>query len=249
MESQDAEDAANAAKDKLDSVPIPGHDSFFGTKLLDTVTADREAKEAAKKHEELVRLQHSERALVETYIRQYSAYITGYNMSWQSWLSTLESATTPEMVNLVLVDPPYDVSFVNANQQKHLASLFDKTVIPGGTALIWCRWKSINRWANVFTQHTAGTSWVLENVLAVTRHPKHSFRSPVNGHKQMTEFVLIAHRKDEKSSLKSLKQGKKVPMTAELEGLFGDASAGSWSYDFMTNSIPPLKNWYVRLCV
>ena len=245
MESEVAKDAAKTAMDKLETVPVPGHESFFGTTLLDTVTADREAKEAQRKHQELIRLQHSERALVETYIRKYSAYITSYNMSWQSWLATLEAATNPEMVNLILLDPPYDVSFISSNQQKHLATLFDKTVLPGGTALIWCRWKCINRWANVFQQHTLGTDWVVENVLAVTRHPKHSFRSPVNGHKQMTEFVLIAHRKDEKSSLKSLKQGKKVPMITELEGLFGDASAGSWTYDFMTNSIPPLKNWYV----
>ncbi len=50
----------------------------------------------------------------------------------------------------------------------------------------------------------------------------------------MTEYVLIAHRKDPASSNRGTKTGMKVPKTTNLDGILGAPQSGAWMFDFAT---------------
>ena len=66
----------------------------------------------------------------------------------------------------------------------------------------------------------------------------------MNGHKQMTEFIMIVHRKDPSGQPQAV-QGKFNPNTKQVEEVLGASKAGSWHYDFMTDQLPPSKECYV----
>ena len=166
--------------------------------------------------------------------------MTFYQMPWQSFMDAVErTGTGVGSVQLVLCDPPYEVSFVNSANRTGLARMFDKVVCSGGTAVIFMSWQQISGWKSVFTHDAKSSEWVVEGIMALHRHTKFAFRSALNGHKSMSEYVMIAHRKDRFSNDKFKKAGRKIPVISELEDIMGDALHGSWYYDFLIDQCPP----------
>jgi hypothetical protein len=147
----------------------------------------------------------------------------------------------------VLVDPPYEINFVKQSARAGLAKLFHLTVKPGGTAVIFMHWTQIEGWKQVFLNQAKTTgNWHIENVIPIHKDEEFAFRSPIVGHKKMTERVMIIHRKDATAMNKLARTGQKNPCIEELEQLFGEAHAGLWKFDFVTGAMPPDRKWYVK---
>ena len=216
--------------------------------LLKQVQAQNEAREAQEKKEKLATEKGAERTQISNALRVYSTFYTGFNLTYQSYLSELNTSNTSGLAKLILVDPPYESNFVCPVNQGTLCKWFDKALRPGGTAVIFCGWNQIPGWQNVFHKMDKRDDWVVHKLFTVHRHKKFSFRSPVTGHKSMTEFAIIVHRKDPHSDDEDAKTGKKKPDVEQVEELLGPAPSGSWTHDFMLDVCPPAKQWYT-LCV
>ena len=246
LESDLAQQSASKANQALASLDKNGGGTV-GQILLDKILADKEAQAAEDKRKELLQARTSVRNINTTAMEKYAAFVTQYNMSYQAFMSSADESADVKLgrVKLILADPPYDASWLDASNQQAVAKMFDELVLPGGHVVLFCSWKQIGQWQNVFRKHVQShKEWNFETVMASHRSPKFAYRSPMNGHKQMTEFVVIVHRKDP-SGTTLAQQGKAVPQTKQVEEVLGDSKAGSWSYDFMIDQLPPSKEWYV----
>ena len=246
MESDLAQQSASKANQALSNL-ASSSGAGVGQILWDKIVADKEAQAAENTRRELQRAKTSLRNINTTAVEKYAAFVTQYNMSYQAFMSSANESGDIKLgrVKLILADPPYDASWLDTSNQRSVASMFDQVVQPGGHIVLFCSWKQIGLWQVVFKKFVNNyKEWNVETVMASHRSPKFAYRSPMNGHKQMTEFILIVHRKDPNGSTLA-KQGKVVPQINQVEAVLGDSKAGSWSYDFMTDQLPPSKEWYV----
>ena len=243
-DAKKAEQAALDAKKQVEKAQSAGAASLVGEALLKKVVADTELKKIEEQNSAALLKQSAERTSDAKYMERYTAYVSTYQMSWQSFLEGVErTGSGLSSVNLILVDPPYEVNFVNTANRGGLGRLLDKMVCSGGTAVIFMAWQQINGWKTVFAHDTKSVEWVIEGIMPLHRHSKFAYRSALNGHKSMTEYVMIAHRKDRFSQDKFLKAGRKIPAIQECEEVLGDARSGSWNYDFMVDQCPPPRGW------
>lgn len=222
-------------------------DSKVGRALVTKIVAQKEAKAAHDEQQRLMLERSSEAAVLNEYFNQYTASMTTFQMSWQSWMDGINATCAASgTVKLILVDPPYEVGFLASKDKPLLGQLFDTMVKPGGTAVIFLSWKQIALWQEIFHAHCKSKDWVIERPFAIHRHEKYAYRSALNGHKNMTDLALVVHRKDKYSADKTLKGGKVTPEVAQVEEVLGQSPTGSWLYDFLTDQLPPDRNWYVQ---
>ena len=128
-EAQAAEKALNVAQKKLKDSTKAAKGTLLGDVLLAKVVADNELKKIEAANNEALLKQSAERTSDTEFLEQYHAYMTFYQMSWQSFMDAVErTGTGVGSVQLVLCDPPYEVSFVNSANRTGLARMFDKVV-------------------------------------------------------------------------------------------------------------------------
>jgi len=246
------ENAKNAAKvaalaeDILNNTPQTAPINNLGEEAMAVAMATQKY-ELAEKQSKMLRLeQTTERTKVKEFVDKYSSKLSCYNRNWQGFMEGIElTGTGTNSVKLVLVDPPYENSFVQQANRAGLGKLFDTMTTSGATAVVFMSYKQVGSWIQVFTKYA--TDWKIEGLFTCHRDPKFAYRSQNVGHKRMTDICLIAHKKDRLSGTKHGQEGRKLPDIKELETLFGDSPAGNWNYDFMIRNATVPQKWYYFL--
>ena len=215
----------------------------FALTIVQKVAAEKAAKQANALLLQIQKEQRAETRMVGDFLQGFGAFVSTYNLSYQAWLSQMESSGTLCQVKMILVDPPYDSNFVSKGHRNDLAHLFEFSLMPGGTAVIFCSSTQISGWKGVFKKTKKPGDWVVERLFSIHRDPTKAFRSPLAGHKNMTEYALIIHRRDPHSEEKSLQNGKVSPDIERVEAVLGPAASGSWLHDFIINASPPSGKW------
>ena len=217
--------------------------------ILTTVQAQQAVKRAEEAHNALVARQSAERNALSTFFDKYQGIMTFYNQTYQSYLegAQLNRNFTESICELLLMDPPYDIRFVAKSNQRSLAQLIHLSVKNGGTAAIYCDWTQASAWKSIFKkQPEANGNWFVQGLIPVHKHQHFAYRTAQFGHKSMTEYVFLAHKKDSLATGQLLQQGKKGVNINELEAVLGTSPTGNWKHDFLIDQTPPPRDWRLR---
>lgn len=248
--AHEANQAADKAQESLDAASASEANASISQELSDKIiekaAAEKEVKrlEAQKLRE--TSAQVTRRQTLKANMNKFQSYASMYNETYENILNGIKNTGTRIAAQLILVDPPYETRFVERAARKQLADLCEKTLNPGGTIVVFCDWKQADGWRQVFMNNTPGNPFVVEKLMPIIRDANFSYRSNIYGHKKMTEFALIAHRKDAASSDKGEREGNKKPNLDELHEVMGDAQSGSWLYDYLIDQTPPPANWRLK---
>jgi 16S rRNA G966 N2-methylase RsmD len=231
--NRDLEKANEAAKNSSINV---------GAKVVESIIARNQAKEREKEQKELLLKESTERTVLMDYMDQFKATMSFWNMTYDSYLSAInQTGVGVGTVKLILVDPPYDMNFVTKSKAAGIGKLIDKVAAPGCTAVIFMNWRQASAYKHMFI-NAPSSSWVIEDVQAIHRHGSYAYRSG-NGHKKMTEFVMIAHKRNALAVDANMQNGIKNPRLQELESIFGSAPSGSWRHDYLDKCAPVPSGW------
>lgn len=243
LNAKKAKEAADAADKEKDAVTAQSSQAWNDA-VLNKVAADQALAASQAENKRVQEERNSERTDCKNFLDKYSSFVSTYNMNWETYLAGVNTTGSgKDSVDLVLVDPPYEINFVKKSQRSALGSLLDTVTKRPSTAVVFMSWHQIEGWKHIFERHTEGNGWVIEGVQAIHRHPLHAGRGSHQGHKSMTEFVMIAHRKDDMSDDRAAQNGRRLPFKRELEELFGDPPSGNYIFDFMTECLPPERKW------
>jgi len=215
----------------------------MGSEALELTIAQIQQKKIREENLKRRAIQTAERMETKEVIDKYGAFMNCFQVNYQTFMEGAEAkGQYQHKVHLVLVDPPYSPEFTSQGHRTGLAKIFSYLCAPGATAVVFLSYRQVGAWHTIFSRLTTG--WQVEGLFALHRDPKYAFRSNMIGHKRMSEYVMIAHKKDKLADAANVRNGSKVPATKELEEILGDAPSGSWLYDFMVKNHTVPAKWY-----